>query len=90
MRQLCSYILFTCEINIKEAIYFREQPDSSKPSRSASDSEDDFDRQERERQEDLQERDELSSRLREKDKAKTRQVMSKTEKKVCIIPTTLS
>ena len=52
------------------------------PSRSPSESEDEMDTQERERVQDLKERDELSKRLREKDKTKTRQVMSKTEKKV--------
>lgn len=41
-----------------------------------------MDIQDRERQLDLKERDELAQRLREKDKNRTRQVMSKSEKKV--------
>ena len=50
-----------------------------------SDSEDDIDRMEKERRDDLDERDAFAKRLLKKDKEKTRQVMSKTDKKVCSI-----
>ena len=50
---------------------------SQEDSPSDSDSESD-----RERKKDLRERDEFASRLREKDKDKTRNVMSKSDKKV--------
>ena len=43
---------------------------------------DDFDEQERERMKDLKERDEFADRMKNKDKEKTRQIMSKSEKKV--------
>ena len=45
-------------------------------------SEDEFDRAEKEREQDLKERDELAKRLIEKDKEKTRSIVSKTDKKV--------
>lgn len=58
--------------------YYREQFQK----KEVSDSDDEFDREERERLQDLKERDEFASRLKEKDKEHTRQVMSKSEKKV--------
>ena len=45
-------------------------------------SEDEFERAEKEREDDLKERDAFSKRLIEKDKEKTRSIMSKTDKKV--------
>ena len=45
-------------------------------------SEDEFDRAEKEREQDLKERDELAKRLIKKDKEKTRSIVSKTDKKV--------
>ena len=50
-----------------------EKPDSS---------DDDIDQLEKDRRDDLGERDAFAKRMLEKDKEKTRQIMSKTEKKV--------
>ena len=47
-----------------------------------SSSEDEYDKEERERKEDLEERDAFAKRVLDRDKEKTRQVVSKTEKKV--------
>ena len=47
-----------------------------------SDDDSDFDEQEAERLKDLKERDEFADRMKSKDKEKTRQIMSKSEKKV--------
>lgn len=44
-------------------------------------SEDEYEALERQRMEDLKERDEFATRLRDKDKEKTRQIMSKSDKK---------
>lgn len=52
------------------------------PKQEAVSSEDEFERAEQERAQDLKERDEFSKRLIEKDKEKTRAIMSKSEKKV--------
>ena len=59
---------------------FREEPARSVG--TESDSEDDIDRMEKERKDDLDERDAFAKRLLKKDQEKTRQVMSKTDKKV--------
>ncbi|GAB6023367.1 Putative pre-mRNA-splicing factor ATP-dependent RNA helicase dhx16 [Chamberlinius hualienensis] len=48
---------------------------------TASDSEDEFDKQERERMEDLKERDEFANRLKAKDKDKTRNIVERSDKK---------
>ncbi|XP_052241879.1 pre-mRNA-splicing factor ATP-dependent RNA helicase DHX16-like isoform X2 [Dreissena polymorpha] len=45
------------------------------------DSEDEFEKDDRERQKDLEERDAFADRLKEKDKGKTRNVVSKSERK---------
>ncbi|CAD5115917.1 unnamed protein product [Dimorphilus gyrociliatus] len=60
-----------------------EEPEpvrSSKPKKEES-SEDEYDKLERERIQDLKERDELSERIKEKDKNSTRNIMSKSDKK---------
>ncbi|KAK2184226.1 hypothetical protein NP493_276g03006 [Ridgeia piscesae] len=60
------------------------ESEREEPARSLgteSDSEDDIDRMEKERKDDLDERDAFAKRLLKKDKEKTRQVMSKTDKK---------
>ena len=49
------------------------------------DSEDEYEQIEVERQRDIEERDAFADRMKGKDKEKTRQVMSKTEKKVWIM-----
>lgn len=50
--------------------------------KSQESSEDEFEKMEDERQKDLEERDAFADRLKEKDKDKTRSVMSKSDKKV--------
>ena len=50
--------------------------------RQTEDSEDEYDQMENERLRDLEERDAFAGRLKTKDKEKTRQIVSKTEKKV--------
>ena len=54
----------------------------SKKGRGQEEEEDELDRVEREREEDLMERDALDKRLKEKDKGKTRKIMQKSDKKV--------
>ena len=54
----------------------------TKKTKDFSDSEDEFDKMERERRDDQKEREEFTKRLLEKDKDKTRSVMSKSDKKV--------
>ena len=61
--------------------HFRDEPVKKQ---RYSDDDDDFDEQERERLRDLKERDEFADRMKDKDKGKTRQIMSKSEKKVRI------
>jgi len=51
---------------------------------SSGSDEDGFDKMERERQEDLKERDEFSKRLKNKDKDKTRNIVSKSG--ICRMP----
>lgn len=58
----------------------RPPPQYNKPKKEES-SEDEYDKMERERLQDLKERDELSERLKEKDKNATRSIMSKNDKK---------
>ena len=54
---------------------------SKKTKQESSGSEEDgFDKMERERREDLKERDEFSKRLKDKDKQKTRNIVSKSGK----------
>lgn len=65
----------------KESSSESEEEPSRSTRKSQPESEDEMDIQDRERQLDLKERDELAQRLREKDKNRTRQVMSKSEKK---------
>ena len=60
---------------------FRDEP-VKKQQYPDDDDDDDFDEQERERMKDLKERDEFADRMKNKDKEKTRQIMSKSEKKV--------
>ena len=60
---------------------FRDEP-VRKQQYPDDDDDDDFDEQERERMKDLKERDEFADRMKNKDKEKTRQIMSKSEKKV--------
>lgn len=50
-----------------------------------SSSEDEFDKEERLRQADIKERDEYASRVKVRDKDKTRKIMSKSEQKVRIV-----
>ena len=57
-------------------------PAVKREARTPPTSEEEFEAQERERRADLKERDEFATRLREKDKEKTRQIMSKSDKKV--------
>ncbi|KAK2143518.1 hypothetical protein LSH36_834g00067 [Paralvinella palmiformis] len=57
------------------------EPVIKKTKNDPDDSEDEFEKLEAERMQDLNERDAFASRLKEKDKEKTRQVMSKTERK---------
>ena len=61
-------------------LFYSEVP--TKKTKDFSDSEDEFDKMERERRDDQKERDEFTKRLLEKDKDKTRSVMSKSDKKV--------
>ena len=62
---------------------YRDEP-VRKPQYPDGDDDDDFDEQERERMKDLKERDEFADRMKSKDKEKTRQVMSKSDKKVIV------
>ena len=62
---------------------YREPVVLPKRGRKRDESDDEFDKLEDERQRDLEERDAFAERLKEKDKEKTRQVMSKSDKKVC-------
>jgi len=59
-----------------------ELPVGKKPGDGSSS--DELEKGELERQKDLHERDEFANRLRKKDKDKTRQIMSKSERKVFI------
>ena len=54
----------------------------SRVSQDRDESEDEYEQMEEARLKDLEERDAFADRLKGKDKEKTRQVMSKTEKKV--------
>lgn len=56
-----------------------------KPEKREESSEDEFEKMEDERQKDLEERDAFAERMKEKDKEKTRSVMSKSEKKACLL-----
>ena len=67
---------------------FRDEP-VQKQQHPDDDDDDDFDEQERERMKDLKERDEFADRMKNKDKEKTRQIMSKSEKKVLTMPRSL-
>ena len=55
-----------------------------KTKNESEDSEDEFEKIEAERMKDLNERDAFANRLKEKDKEKTRQVMTKSERKVSL------
>ena len=76
--QITNYLICFAFINI----YRELKPSSSKRKMAVDSSEDEYEKVEREREEDLKERDEFSKRLLEKDKEKQRNVMSKSEKKV--------
>ena len=65
---------------------FRDEPVRKQQYPDDDDDDDDFDEQERERMKDLKERDEFADRMKNKDKEKTRQIMSKSEKKVLTMP----
>lgn len=56
----------------------RDIGDNKKFKSVASDDEDELDKMERERQEDLKSRDEFAQRLKQKDKEKTRNIATKT------------
>jgi hypothetical protein len=57
----------------------REKPRESKKKKDSS-SEDEFEKMERERTEDLKGRDDFAKRLKDKDKSKTRNIVSKSGK----------
>ena len=59
-----------------------DTPPVSKKGRGQEGEEDEWDKAEREREEDLIERDALDKRLKKKDKEKTRKIMEKSDKKV--------
>ncbi|CAG7818252.1 unnamed protein product [Allacma fusca] len=59
----------------------QDQSRSSKAEHKVDSDEDEFDKMQRETQEDIKARDEFARRLKEKDQAKTRNVVSKSEKK---------
>jgi hypothetical protein len=75
---LISYIL----LRFNDYHFFIFSEPAPKKSKDVSDSEDEFDRQDAERLQDLDERDAFAGRLKNKDKEKMRQIMSKSEKKV--------
>ena len=60
------------------------EPVVKKTKNESEDSEDEFEKLEAERMKDLNERDAFANRLKEKDKEKTRQVMTKSERKVSL------
>ena len=62
----------------------RDEPVRKQQYPDDDDDNDDFDEQERERMKDLKERDEFADRMKSKDKEKTRQIMSKSDKKVMV------
>jgi len=66
------------------SVLLYSEPVIKKTKNDPDDSEDEFEKLEAERMQDLNERDAFASRLKEKDKEKTRQVMSKTERKVSL------
>ena len=53
--------------------------------RGKEENEDEWDRIEKEREQDLAERDALNERIKKKDKEKTRKIMEKSDKKVFTI-----
>lgn len=52
---------------------------------SGGEEEDELEEEEGERLKDIKQRDEFAERLKRKDKDKTRQIMSKSEQKVCTV-----
>jgi hypothetical protein len=68
------------DISCLRAVFFSE-PAVKKPTRKVE-SEDEMDKIDRERMEDLEERDAFAKRIIEKDKEKTRNIVTKSEKKV--------
>lgn len=73
----CHVICFS-ESAVKRRYNKQRQPANE----DADDDSDEFERDEQERRKDLEERDAFADRLKKKDKEKTRNVMSKTDKKV--------
>jgi len=67
---------------VKKSKKSHQDDDDDDRDDSSSGSEDEFDRDDRERKEDLEARDAFADRLKKKDKDKTRSVVSKSEKKV--------
>ena len=57
----------------------------SKRGKEENEDEDEWDRIEKEREQDLAERDALNERIKKKDKEKTRKIMEKSDKKVLTI-----
>ena len=55
----------------------------TKIGREDEEEEDEWDKIEREREMDLEERDALDKRIKKKDKEKTRKIVEKSDKKVC-------
>ena len=55
----------------------------TKKGRVDEEEEDEWDKIEREREMDLEERDALDKRIKKKDKEKTRKIVEKSDKKVC-------
>ena len=68
------------------SIFLSEPVAASGMDMDRDESEDSYEEMEEARLRDLEERDAFAGRLKDKDKEKTRQVMSKTEKKVSLVP----
>ena len=60
-------------------------PPAKRALAAGSSSEDEMDRIEREREDDLRERDEFAERLKKRDKEKTRNIVEKSDRKVTIL-----
>lgn len=74
----CSWLCLCSETEVRKANKRPSHPDKGKSS-----SEDEYEREERIRQADIKERDEYANRVKDRDKEKTRKIMSKSEQKVC-------
>ena len=77
-----SDVVFLGILKVNDNFVHREPVVQSRMSQDRDESEDEYEQMEEARLRDLEERDAFADRLKGKDKEKTRQVMSKTEKKV--------